>query len=252
MIVLDINDHVATATLDQAPVNAINLSWMERFSRILDEVEADCNISVLHIRSEVKVFCAGADLEVMRKLLPTPSGRDEMIEIVRRMQDVFLRLERMGAVTVAEIGGAALGGGLELALACDLRVASEDARLGFPEPRLGLLPGAGGTQRLPRLCGEAVARRLILGAEVVDGRTAQQLGVVHWVQSKENLAERTRVLVQSLAESTPQALSACKRCIEAFCDPLQNGYERELTETRQLHDVPETQERLNAILSKKR
>ena len=89
---------------------------------------------------------------------------------------------------LAEIGGAAMGGGFELALACDLRIAANEAKVGLPEVRLGLIPGAGGTQRLTRLCGPALANRLILGAEVLDGATAAALGVVHWSAPRAELA----------------------------------------------------------------
>src|SRR5690606_39776340 len=91
------------------------------------------------------------------------------------------------SVSVAEIGGHALGGGLELALACDLRIGALEARIGLPEVALGLVPGAGGTQRLARLCGPALARRLILGAETLDGRTAEQIGLLHWAAPKAEL-----------------------------------------------------------------
>lgn len=247
-----IESHTATATMNRPPVNALNAAWVRRFGQILDQVEASPDVSVLRLRSGLKVFCAGADLTVMRDLVATPKGRDRMIEIVRGIQDVLFRLERLGAVTIAEIGGAALGGGLELALACDLRVAAETARLGLPEARLGLLPGAGGTQRLPRICGEAVARRLILGAEVVDGREAQRIGLVHWARPAEGLDAWTRDLANRLSESPPQALAACKRCIAASLDPSQNGYELELSETRRLHDIAETQARVGALFAKER
>ena len=121
---------------------------------------------VLLIRSSLRIFSAGADLKLMRDCFATEDGPGRMIETVRRMQRLFDRIEALPQVVVAEIGGAAHGGGFELALACDLRVAAESARLGLPEARLGLLPGAGGTQRLSRLAGPGVARRLILMAEV--------------------------------------------------------------------------------------
>ncbi len=169
MISLSIEGAIAKATLNRPPVNAINEEWVARLDEVLDEVERHEEVGVLWIRSSEKVFCAGADLALMRSIFDSPEGRERMIALTRRMQDVFARLEALPKATLAEIGGAAMGGGFELALACDLRIVSDSARVGLPEARLGLLPAAGGTQRMTRLCGESVARRLILGAELVNG-----------------------------------------------------------------------------------
>lgn len=248
IIALEIAGRTAIVTLNRGPVNAINEAWIERFNRVLDEVEANPDISVLHLRSTIKTFCAGADLSLMRQLLDTSEGRDSMIDVIRKIQQLFSRLENLKAVTIAEIGGAALGGGLELALACDLRVAGDTARLGLPEVGLGLLPGAGGTQRLPRICGEGIARRLILSAEVIDGRQAVGLGLVQWSVPDDQLAGWTADFVARLGGLPGQALMACKSCIDAAGDSSVDGYERELSETRRLHDVVETQELIGAFL----
>ena len=117
-----------------------------------------------------------------------------------------------------------MGGGLELALACDLRVAAVDARLGLPEVRLGLLPAAGGTQRLTRLCGQGTAKRLILGAELIDGAEALRLGLVQWTQPREQLARWSRELAARVADMPKAALGASKRCIAAAHDPACDGF----------------------------
>ena len=133
---------VAVATLSRPPVNALNEELIDRLEAAVDETAGDGNVSVLHIRSDQKAFCAGADLALMDSCFATLEGRDAMLETVRRMQRLFERLESAPLLTLAEIGGAAMGGGLELALACDLRVAAADAKLGLPEVRLGLVPAA--------------------------------------------------------------------------------------------------------------
>lgn len=250
MIDIDISGHVARVVLNRAPVNALNEELLSGLDGVIDRVGADPQVSVVHIRSKQKAFCAGADLAMMKGLLQTPAGKDEMIAFVRRIQQTLLRLEQLNAVTVAEIGRAALGGGLELALACDLRVVSDSVKLGLPEANLGLLPGAGGTQRLTRLCGEPVARRLILGAEVITGKEAERLGIAQWSVAGEQLEGFTAELVQRLGGLPVHALAACKRCIGAVIDADIDGYELELTETRKLHDVPESQERIQAFLDK--
>lgn len=250
MISLNIESQVATAVLNRPPVNAINHGFVTSLNEIMDQLERRQDVSVLHIRSDCKAFCAGADLALMEELVPTPKGCDAMIDLIRQLQRVLDRLERIGLVTVAEIAGAAIGGGLELALACDLRICSETAKLGLPEASLGLLPGAGGTQRLPRICGEAVARRMILGAEVVNGKEAASLGLVQWAVPAKQLSHHTQALVARLAALPRQALAAGKYCIAACRDGSVDGFAMELAETRKLYGDDDTRKRLQAFLQK--
>jgi len=153
--------------------------------------------------------------------------------------------------TLAALPGHTIGGGLELALACDLRVAAHEARLGLPEAGLGLLPGAGGTQRLTRLCGQGVAKRLILGAEVIDGIEAARLGIVQWAVPRADLAVFARDLAQRHAAIPRAALAANKRCIAAAGDCARDGYAEELRETRLLYDHPETRCRVSDFLARR-
>lgn len=250
MITLRIEDSIATVTLCRSPVNAINGEWIDAFDRILAELEHTPRVNVLWIRSAERVFCAGADLEVIGSLFGSEAGRAQMIAITRRMQQLYARLERLPQVTVAEIGGAAMGGGFELALACDLRVVADTAKLGLPEARLGLLPAAGGTQRMTRICGEAVARRLILGAEVVAGADAVTLGCAHWVAPAAELETFTRALVARIATLPPLALSECKRCIMVAVEGNEDGYEVELAGSAALLADSETQRRVHGFLNR--
>lgn len=248
---LSIEGGVATATLCRPPVNAINEAWVDRLNEVLDEVAQAGQIGVLRIRSSGRVFCAGADLALMRSIFDSAAGRERMIVLTRRMQEVFARLEALPQVTLAEIGGAAMGGGFELALACDLRIVSEAARIGLPEARLGLLPAAGGTQRMTRICGEAVARRLILGAELVAGADAVGLGLAQWSAPAAELEARAQALTARLAELPPQTLAANKHCIEVAARGGENGFEAELAASAQLLAAPETQRRVTAFLEGK-
>ncbi len=250
MIGLEIAGRVATLTLDRPPVNAIDEAWIERFGARLEEAEAADGVSLLRVRSAGAVFCAGADLRMVGRFLETAEGRDAMIRVTREIQILFERIERSPLVSLAEIDGAAMGGGLELALACDLRIAAEDARLGLPEARLGLLPAAGGTQRLSRVCGDAVARRLILGAEVVDGREALRLGLVHWAVPRDAFEERVRAVVERLAAVPGPAAAAGKACIAAFLDPAADGFRRELDESRRLLEREDARRRVRAFLER--
>lgn len=242
---------VLLATLSRPPVNALDGELFTRLDDLLTEVSADPQVSVLHIRSDQKAFCAGADLALMRSRLETPAGIEAMVEQVRRLQRLFALLEAAPVVTLAEIGGAALGGGLELALACDLRVAAADAKLGLPEVSLGVVPGAGGTQRLTRLCGSGIAKRMILGAEVIDGAQAERLGIVQWAQPRERLAEWTRDLVARIADMPRAALAASKGCIHAAGDADRDGSAEELAVTRELYGQAQTRAKVAEFLSRK-
>jgi enoyl-CoA hydratase len=251
-ITLLLEGSLATATFSRGPVNAIDEGWLARLDEIVATVESAEQVGTLLLRSAERAFCAGADLALMRSRFDSAEGRARMIAFVREIQRVYARLERLPQVTIAEIGGAALGGGLELALACDLRIAANEARLGLPEAGLGLIPGAGGTQRLTRIAGEAVAKRLILRAEVVSGAEAAALGIVQWAVPGAQLGERARALASEVAALPADALAECKRCISACRDADADGYELEVAGTERLLAKAETQRRVREFLQKRR
>jgi enoyl-CoA hydratase len=249
MLSIERNGRVLAATLARPPVNAIDEALLARLEAALDEALYG-EIAVLHLRSEQKVFCAGADLALMRSCFEGDAGIEVMLDVVRRMQRLFARIEAAPVVSVAEIGGAALGGGLELALACDIRVAAAEAKLGLPEAQLGLVPGAGGTQRLTRLCGPGVAKRLILGGEVIDGAEAERLGVVQWSAPRAGIEEKTRALIARFAGLPRPALAAAKRCITAEGHRSRDGFAEEFAGTRALYNDPETRRRVTDFLNR--
>ena len=250
MLSMERKGRVIVATLSRAPVNALNDVLLARIEAALDDAVADEEVSVLHIRSGLKAFCAGADLALMQSCMSSPQGIDTMVEVVRGLQRVFARIESAPVLTLAEIGGAAMGGGLELALACDVRIAATEAKLGLPEARLGLVPGAGGTQRLARLCGQGVAKRLILGAEVVDGAEAERLGIVQWARPRVQLAAWAGEVAGRFAAIPRAALAEAKQCIAAQADPNRDGFELEIEVTRRLYAHPETRRRVSDFLKK--
>ena len=239
---------VTTLTLSHPPVNAISEEWVRSFEAKLDAL-ADAPCTMLHIRSDQKVFCAGADLKEVRARMDMADGPDRMYAYVAAIQRLYVRIEKLPQVTLAEMGGAAMGGGFELALACDLRIVANEAKVGLPEARLGLIPGAGGTQRLTRLCGPALANRLILGAEILDGAAAATLGVVHWSAPRADLPVRAAEIAKRIADLPAAALAASKACIAAACQPGRGGYTDELEFTRQLLNNAETRQRVQAFLA---
>ena len=248
MFGLNIAVGIATLTLSRPPVNAISEEWLRLFDARLDELAAREDWKVLHIRSDQKVFCAGADLVEVRARMESRAGPNEMYAYVASIQRLYARIERLPQVTLAEIGGAAMGGGLELALACDLRIAAVEAKLGLPEVRLGLIPGAGGTQRLTRLCGRPVAARLILAAETLDGSAACDLGIVQWAVPRAELPKRSSEIARGVAGLPAAALAAGKACIAAAGEPGQGGFSDELEATRRLLTNEETRRRVQAFL----
>jgi len=250
MVLLERIGPIVVATLSRPPVNALNDELIERLDAVVEHAIEDQEVVVLHIRSDHQAFCAGADLALMQSCFGTLEGPDVMLDLVRRMQRLFARIESAPLLTLAEIGGPAMGGGLELALACDIRVAAVEAKLGLPEVSLGLLPGAGGTQRLTRLCGCGIANRLILGGEVVDGLSAEKLGIVQWARPLSELPQWTRELAARFAQAPRAALAASKQCLAAFGDPHRDGYAEELAATRKLYQHPETRRRVAEFLER--
>lgn len=251
MLTVERNGRVLVATMRRAPVNALNDELIAALDAALERAGAEDGVTLLHLRSDERAFCAGADLALMHDCMQSAAGVQTMTEVVQRMQRLFDRLEAAPVVTLAEIGAAALGGGLELALACDWRVAACEARLGLPEAGLGLVPGAGGTQRLTRLCGPGVAKRLILGAETIDGAQAERLGLVQWARPGAELAAFTRELARACAARPKAALAAAKRCIATACHARQDGYALELAETRALYEDGETRQLVSAFLARR-
>jgi len=250
MFELETRDHAVILTLNHPPVNAFGDDFIEAFHQALSQVEALPDVTVVHLRSGLGVFSAGADLKEVEARLDQPP--EQMVAYNRRLHRLFDRLEALPCVTLCEINGAAFGGGLEMALACDLRITAETATIGLPEARLGLIPGAGGTQRLTRLCGPGVASRVILGCEVLSGANACQLGVVQWAVPDRELAERAAALRDQIAGLALPALRVSKSCIAAVhcldCD----GFELEITSQRELIVSPEARQRVTAFVNERR
>ena len=241
---------VGTVTLDRPPVNAIDPAFVTAFHEALDAAW-NAAPTVLVIHSTQKCFCAGADLSLIAGFFDAPDGIALMEDYVRSLHALFDRLEAFPAVTLAVIDGPALGGGLELALACDLRAASTRAQIGLPEAKVGMIPGAGGTQRLTRLCGPGVSARLILGGEVVDGAEAERLGIVQWAVEADALGAFVADTAARAGGLSRQALLASKDCIAAWHDPQIDGFAREIEKPRELMPTQEARGRVLSFFRRK-
>lgn len=236
-----------TVTMSRAPVNAFDSDFVDAWNRCLDEVDLSTT-AVLHIRSAQNVFSAGADLKMMRDFFGSDGAAANLVKHVAAMQGVFNRIEALPCITVAEIAGSALGGGFELALSCDLRIVAHGASVGLPEAGIGLIPGAGGTQRLTRQCGETVAKRIILGCDVVDGQTAERLGLAQWSVPDSKLRAFADETVARIAGLSIAALGASKRCIVAAGADIKTGLLLEQLESFRLLNMDDTRQRVGEFL----
>jgi enoyl-CoA hydratase len=241
---------VFTVTMNRPPVNALDDALVDALHAAVQAATADPEVCVLHLRSDARVFCAGADLALMERSIRTAHGLEQMLALVSHLQELAWCIEAAPLVTLAELGGAALGGGFELALACDLRIAAHEAKLGLPEVGLGLLPAAGGTQRLTRLVGPGLARRMVLGAETLDGRAAERLGLVQWSAPRAELRQAARAEAERIATLPRAAIAGAKQCIAAAQDAARDGFAEELAQTRRLYQHPVTRARIAAFLAR--
>lgn len=189
--------------------NSYTAAMLNALDRALVELEHDADVRVLVITGAgSRAFCAGADREEM-------AGSDFRRALDLKSHEVFARLASCSKVTLAAINGAAVGGGLELALACDLRVAVEDAVFAMPEPSLGIIPAAGGVRWLPRLVGMGGAKALILGGATWSAQEAHRYGLIHSVVPRERLCEEVGAWVERIAERDPLALRLAKEVLNA-------------------------------------
>lgn len=241
---------VTTIVMSRPPVNAIDPAFVAAFNAALDEVDA-AKPTVVVLRSDQRCFCAGADLGLIRACFDEPGGTARMVAYVRTLHQLFDRIEALPAVTLACVSGPTLGGGLELALSCDLRIATTSASLGLPEARVGMIPGAGGTQRLTRLCGPGVSARLILSADVVGGTEAQRLGIVQWAVDEAEFDLEIARIADRIGGLSRQALNASKDCIHAYFDAAIDGFARELEKPLELMASADSKQRVARFFAPK-
>ncbi|MBA3289975.1 MAG: enoyl-CoA hydratase/isomerase family protein [Actinobacteria bacterium] len=204
---------VATIRLDRPKVNALNDQVATEIGEAVDALALDESARAVVVWGGERVFAAGADINEM-----ATQDATTMFRYIGRFQNVFTRLEQLPQVTIAAITGYALGGGCELALACDLRVCAENSKLGQPEILLGVIPGAGGTQRLPRLVGVGRAKEIVFSGRFVDAEEALSIGLVNEVVASEVVYERALELGGRYASGPTVALLAAKQAIQRGVD----------------------------------
>ena len=240
-IKLNQKQHTAWIILDRPDkLNAINEIMLEELAEAIDILEEDANVRCVVIAGDgERAFSAGADLTELRKLTPETAK-----EFSVKGQQVFSKLEGLSKPVVAAIVGYALGGGLELALACDFRVAADNAELGCPEIKLGFIPAWGGTQRLPLIVGISEAKRLMMFGEKVQANEACKMGLVDKVVLLKELEAEAEALAQRLFELPPAALKHVKLAVNSVTKVSPDGLKKETDAFVRLFSLKETRDKI--------
>jgi enoyl-CoA hydratase len=248
-ILLERRDRVAIATINRPEKrNALNIQTRAEGAAILDELRADDSVRVVILTGAGdKAFIAGADIAEFADRSAI-NQREVMLE-----RSLFNAIDTFPKPIIAMVNGYCLGGGCEVALACDLRIASEKASFGQPEINLGIIPGGGGTQRLTRLVGEGKAMELILTGEIIDAQTAFAIGLVNHVVPADQLETRTMEIANRIAEKSPIALRLAKEAIRlASRSNLDEGLRREVDLFALCFSSEDKDEGVKAFLEKRK
>lgn len=239
---------IATLRLQNPPMNLITVEVTRALDRALEQLEEDGAIrAVIVTGTGERAFCVGSDVKEFESLQGRVGEGKLLLE-----KAVYRRLARLPVPTIAAIQADALGGGLELALCCDLRVADENARLGLPEVRLGVMPGSGGTQRLPRIIGPARAKEMILTGEIIDAAAAERIGLINRVAAAGEAVDVARSIAATIAERGPVAVREAKRAIDLAGDvSLDDGLAAELDASERVFSSDDMREGARAFLEKR-
>jgi len=241
-------DGIATVTFNRPPVNALNTELVKELYDVIDALDHDKSIHVIVMTGSGKAFVAGADIGEMAQF-SSLDARD----FARNGHKTLSRMEQAEKPVICAINGFALGGGCEVALACDIRIMAEGAKIGQPEVSLGIIPGFGGTQRLPRLVGPAAAKLLIYTADAIDAQEALRVGLVDKVVPPDKLMETALDLARKIASRGPAAIRLAKSAINRGLDAnLQSGNTIEIEAFGVCFSTGEPKEGMTAFLEKRK
>lgn len=245
---LDVQDNIATLTIDSPPANALSSALIEELNQQLNAVSKESSVKAVIIKGKGRFFSAGADI----KEFTEKETADEQMDLSRSGQKVFHRVERFPIPIIAAIHGAALGGGLELAMACHMRIVTKEAKLGLPETTLGIIPGFAGTQRLPQHVGEAKAYELILTGEPVSGEEAAQIGLANHAVEEEELLDKAQDIAKKItAKSKPSVEKVMDLVSYAKFQSFEEGVQREAEAFSEVFGNEDAKEGIQAFIEKR-
>lgn len=250
-ILVEVEGPVAVVTLNRPKVlNALRVALLAELSSALDRLQADPNVrAIILTGAGEKAFAAGADIGELNALDSASSGANQ----ARMGQALTRKIERLSKPVIMAINGYALGGGCEIAMAGDIRIASETAKFGQPEVNLGLIPGYGGSQRATRLTGKGMAMLLCLTGETIDAREALRIGLVERVVPADRLLDEAKAIASAIASKAPLAIAACKRAIDNGAHlSIDDALELEALEFGALVDTEDIKEGTGAFLEKRK
>lgn len=241
--------HVATVVINSPPANALSSGLLSELSDILDEIENDQSVKTVVLKGEGRFFSAGADIKEFTVL----QNESDYANLAKKGQQLLNRIERFHIPVIASIHGAALGGGLELAMACHVRIATKDAKLGLPELNLGIIPGFAGTQRLPRYVGLPKAYEMILSGEPISGEEAEKLGLVNMAVEEGELDEKTMNLAKKFASKSGPSIRAVMNLLPyAYTSQFDQGVEQEAIEFGKVFGNDDAKEGVQAFIEKRK
>ncbi len=228
-------------------LNALNSQVMTELSEVFKEVETNPEIKAVIITGAgSKAFVAGADISEFVGL-----SNGEGMDLARRGHEIFFKIENCRKPVVAAVNGFALGGGCELAMACQFRIASDNARFGQPEVNLGLIPGYGGTQRLVQLIGKGRALQLLMTGNMIDAQTAMQYGLVNEVTTQEEVINKAKTILEIIISKAPLAISRCISAANAVFNGTRSGYDIEIEAFGDCFESEDMKEGTTAFLEKR-
>lgn len=247
-ITIETEEKIAVVTINRPlSLNALNSQTILELSKVFNDLDSDDKIRVIILTgSGEKSFVAGADIKEFADF-----GTKAAEDLARNGQNIlFDTIENLSKPVIAAVNGFALGGGLELAISCHIRYASENAKLGLPEVTLGLIPGYGGTQRLPKLVGKGRANEIIFSAKMISAQRAKEIGLVNEVFSTEELLAKTKELATTIAKNSPMAIS--KAIVAVNKSDQQDGFETEIKSFGELFEMEDKKEGVQAFLEKRK
>lgn len=248
-LLYEVENHVAVVTINRPPVNPLNTQVFKELSTLFGQLDEDDHVRAIVLTgSGEKAFVAGADINEMAEL--DLVGINKMNKVSR---NVFTQIENSTKPVIAALNGLALGGGLELALACDLRIASEKAKLAFPEVGLGIIPGGGGTQRLQKIVGQGVAKELLYFGDMFDAARAHELHIVNKVVPADEVLAAAKEWAAKLAQKPPIALQMLKVAVNAGSNTdIETGLTIETTCFGNAFSTEDRKEGLTAFVEKRK